>query len=171
MSSSSSSPSLPSPYASLLSPWRLLISSWLRVAMFVIVYSTILSSLSVEQSLNCLPGKTFSGFRTPNIPTVTIESSDDVIYQLTVSTPTLFNMVSDSLLNINIIVAAAQDGTIVQCSYSGRINDSTIEVTSCTRDLVVPATYVLNRVLFRNCSDGQLISVTINNGKCSIIIS
>ncbi len=158
MSSSSSSSSW--------SPWKQFLSSWLHVVMQVLIYSTILPSLSEERSCGNV-----MAFQTRSTEAVTITSRDgDLVYTVTTVTSSgseIFDRISITRNTINIIFNNL-DGTFLVCLYSRTIDATAIEVTSCTRDLVVPSTYNFRQYSFVDCDDDSQRSITINS-KCLIM--
>ncbi len=155
MSSSSSSSSW--------SLWNQFLSSWLHVVMLVLIYSTILSSLSEEPS--CVD---IFGFSTG---AVTITSRDgDLVYTVTSSRSRLFAFISTNFSNNINVIFNNTDGTTLTCLYSRTINTTAIEVTSCTRDLVVPSTYNFQEYLFLDCDDDSQRFFIFILSKCLIIV-
>ncbi len=155
MSSSSSSSSW--------SPCYQFLSSWLHVVMLVLIYSTILPSLSEE--LSCGPS-----FIRSSTEAVTITSRDgDLVYTVTSSGSGIFGNISTTRNTIYIIFNNPDGTFLVVCLHSRTIDTTAIEITSCTRDLVVPSTYDIRQYVFQNCDDdSQRFFININS-KCLII--
>ena len=129
--------------------------------MLVLIYSTILPSLSEEQS--CGPQIIRS-----STEAVTITSGDgDLVYTVTSSGSGIFDSISTTQNTTNIIFNNP-DGTFLVCSHSRTINATAVEVTSCTRDLVVPFTYNIQRYALQLCDDNSRIFLNINS-KCLIL--
>ncbi len=146
-----------SPSSSSWSPWKQFLSSWLHVVMLVLIYSTILPSLSEEQS--CGPQIIRS-----STEAVTITSRDgDLVYTVTYSGSGIIGNISTTRNTINIIFNNL-DGTFLVCLHSRTINTTAIEVTSCTRDLLVPSTYDIQEYSFQDCDDdSQRFFININS--------